>query len=46
MFLMFHVYFTVRGIVFEMGGIQNESAPPGDPTFSKIDNNYDMPSFK
>ena len=43
---MFHIYFTVRGIVFEMGGIQNESAPPCDPTFSKIDNNYYMPSFK
>ena len=43
---MFHIYFTVRGIVFEMGGIQNESAPTCDPTFSKIDNNYDMPSFK
>ena len=29
-----------------MGGIQSESALPGDPTFSQINNNYDTPSFK
>ena len=46
-FLMIHIYLTVRKILFEMGGIQSESALPGDPTFSQISNNYyDMPSFK
>ena len=46
-FLMIHIHLTVRKILFEMGGIQSESALPGDPTFSQISNNYcDMPSFK
>ena len=43
---MFHIYFTVRRILFEMGGIQSESALPGDPTFNQINNDYDTPSFK
>ena len=33
-FLMFHIYFTVRRILFKMGGVQSESALLGDPTFS------------
>ena len=33
---MFHIYFTAKKIFFEMGGIQSESALPGDPTFSQI----------
>ena len=46
-FLMIHIYLTVRKILFEMGGIQSESALPGDPTFSQINNNnYDLSSFK
>ena len=45
-FLMFHFYFTVRRTLFEMGGIQSESALPGDPAFSQINNNYDTPLFK
>ena len=45
-FLMFHINFTVRRIFFETGGIQSESALPGDPTFSQINDNYDTPSFK
>ena len=46
-FLMIHIHLTVRKIIFEMGGIQSESALPGDPTFSQIsNNNYDMPSFE
>ena len=44
--LMFHIYIKVRRILFEMGGIQSESALPGDPTFSRIQNNYGTPSFK
>ena len=31
-FLMFHIYFTARRILFEMGG--SKSAAPGDPTFN------------
>ena len=36
-FYLFHVYFTVRRILFEMGGIQSFSALPGDPTFSQTE---------
>ena len=43
---MFHMYFIVRRILFEMGGIQSEVALPGDPTFNQINNNYDTPSLK
>ena len=32
-FYLFHVYFTVRRILFQMGGIQSISALPGDQTF-------------
>ena len=45
-FFRFHVYFTVRRILFEMGGIQSFSALPGDPTFNQTENKYDSPSFK
>ena len=45
-FFLFHVYFTVRRILFEMGGIQSFSALPGDLTFSQTDNKYDVPSYK
>ena len=29
-----------------MGGIQSETTLPGDPTFSQINQNYDIPSYK
>ena len=45
-FLLFHIYFTTRRILFEMGGIQSESALPGDPTFSQTENKFDIPSYK
>jgi hypothetical protein len=45
-FLFFHIYFTARRILWEMGGIQSVSALPGDPTFSKTNNHYDIPSYK
>jgi len=45
-FYKFHVYFTVRRILFEMGGIQSVSALPGDPTFSPSNNKYDVASYK
>ena len=43
---LFHVYFTVRRILFEMGGIQSFSALPGDPTFNQTENKFDSPSFE
>ena len=44
-FYLFHVYFTIRGILFEMSGIQSVSALPGDPTFSQTNNKYDIASY-
>ena len=40
-FYQFHVYFTVRRILYELGGIQSMSALPGDPTFNPLSNHYD-----
>ena len=45
-FMRFHVYFTMRRILFEMGGIQSINTLPGDPAFNQIDNRYDIPSYK
>ena len=45
-FFWFHVYFTVRRILFELGGVQNSLALPGDSEFSQTENKYDIPSFK
>ena len=45
-FFWFHVYFTVRRILFELGGVQNSLAPPGDSAFNQTENKYDIPSFK
>ena len=45
-FYKFHVYFTVRRILFQMGGIQSMSALPGDPSFNPSNNKYDMASYK
>ena len=45
-FLWFHVHFTVRRILHEMGGIQNSVALPGDDAFDQKKNPYDIPSYK
>ena len=45
-FFWFHVYFTVRRILFELGGPQNSLPLPGDTAFSQTENKYDIPSFK
>ena len=45
-FYQFHVYFTVRRILYQLGGIQSISALPGDPTFSQANNKYDVASYK
>ena len=44
-FFWFHVNFTTRRLLFELGGIQNTFALPGDPTFNKNNNRYDLPSY-
>ena len=45
-FYQFHVYFTVRRVLYELGGIQSMSALPGDPTFNPLNNHYDVASYK
>ena len=45
-FYQFHVYFTIRRILYQLGGIQNMSALSGDPTFNQFNNHYDAPSYK
>ena len=45
-FYLFPVYFTVRRILYEMGGIQSMSALPDDPTFNQKNNHYDIASYK
>ena len=45
-FFWFHVYFTVRRILFELGGPQNSLPLPGDTVFSQTENKYDIPSFE
>ena len=44
-FFRFYTYFTTRRLLFELGGIQNTFALPGDPTFNKNNNRYDLPSY-
>ena len=45
-FYQFHVYFTVRRVLYQLGGIQNISALPLDPTFNPLSNHYDAASYK
>ena len=45
-FYLFHVYFTTRRILFEMGGFQRISSLPDDPNFSQTDNKYDAASYR
>ena len=45
-FYQFHVYFTVRRALYQLGGIQNMNALPGDPTLNQFNNHYDVPSYK
>ena len=44
-FFWFHVYFTVRRILFELGGVQNSLPLPGESAFNQTENKYDIPSF-
>ena len=45
-FYKFHVYFTVRRVLYQLGGIQSISALPGDSTFNPLSNHYDVASYK
>ena len=45
-FYIFHVYFTVRRILYQLGGIQRVSALPEDPDFNQFNNHYDVASYK
>ena len=45
-FYQFHVYYTTRKILYEMGGIQSKNALPGDPAFNQKENPYDVASYK
>ena len=45
-FYQFHVYYTTRKILYEMGGIQRKNALPDSPVFSEISNPYDIASYK
>jgi len=44
-FCQFHVYFTIRRVLFHFGGIQSKNALPGDPTFNPLDNPYDEAAY-
>ena len=44
-FLWFHVYFTIRRILHELGGIQSSVALPGDSAFDQKKNPCDIPSY-
>ena len=45
-FYLFHVYFTVRRILYEIGGIESVFALPDDPTFKQRDNKYVIAAYK
>ena len=45
-FFWSHVSFTVRRVLFALGGIQSVLALPGDPTFQATENHYDRPSYE
>ena len=45
-FCLFHVYFTMRRILYEIGGIESVSALPDDPTFKQRDNKYAIAAYK
>ena len=40
------MYVTIRRILYQLGGIQNIIALPGDPTFNQFNNHYDVASYK
>ena len=45
-FYQFHVYFTARRVLYQLGGIQSMSALPGDPNFNPFSNHFDAAPYK
>ena len=45
-FYQFHVYFTIRRVLYQLGGIQSIGALPDDRTFNPLNNHYDKSSYK
>ena len=45
-FYQFHVYYTTRKILYEIGGIQSKHALPDDTIFKETDNPYDVAAYK
>ena len=45
-FYIFHVYFTARRILYQLGGIQSMSSLPGHPPFNQFNNHHDVASYK
>ena len=45
-FYHFHVYYTTRKILYEMGGIQSKNVLPDAPVFSEINNPYNVAAYK
>ena len=45
-FYQFHVYYTTRKILYEMGGIQSKGALPDDLVFMDVENPFDVASYK
>jgi len=45
-FYIFHMYFTVRRILYQLGGIQSMSALPGDRPFNQFNNHYDVALYE
>ena len=40
------MYFTIRRILYQLGGTQGICALPEDPTFNPLNNHYDVASYK
>ena len=45
-FYQFHVYYTTRKILCEMGGIQSKNALPDDAVIKEENNPYDVAAYK
>ena len=45
-FYQFHVYYTTRKILYEIGGIQSKQALPDDTVFKEDNNPYDFAAYK
>ena len=45
-FYLFHVYYTTRKILYELGGIQSKGALPEDPVFNQRENPCDVAAYQ